>query len=102
MPARLSADTELIRAYGSAFSVQAADLRAVAARLTAQDTVSAAAFGPVGARFQAALARAAEGEAHRVAELSASAAAARTSAASVARAYTGADAEAGNRVTGGW
>ncbi|MDZ4235084.1 MAG: ESX-1 secretion-associated protein, partial [Dietzia sp.] len=71
----MSADTDLIRAYGSAAAGRAGDLDAVAGRLTA---VSAPTFGPVGARFQAALTRAAEREAGVVAGLGGSLTAAHT------------------------
>ncbi|GJF08690.1 hypothetical protein NGTWS0302_29830 [Mycolicibacterium cyprinidarum] len=99
MFARLSADTDLIRAYGSASSGHAADLQAVASRLS---TVSASMLGPVGARFDAALTRAAEIEAHRVTELGAAVAAAHPAAWSAAHAYEGADTDAGTRLTGTW
>ncbi len=106
MFARLSADTDLIRAYGSASSGHAADLQAVAARLAAlgaeSASISTSMFGPVGARFEAALIRAAEREARRVAELSTSLAAARPAAWSVAQAYESTDDDAGNRITGHW
>jgi len=102
MFARLSADTDLIHAYGSASSGHAADLQAIAGRLTALGSGSAAMFGPVGARFHAVLTRAAEVEARRVNELGASIAAARPAAWSTAHAYEGADADAGNRLTGDW
>lgn len=97
MFARLSADTDLIRAYGSASSDHAADLQAAAARLTA---VSAAAtiFGPIGGRFLAALTRAAEDEARAVTDLSDSIAAARSAAWGSAQVYERADADAGTRL----
>lgn len=106
MFARLSADTDLIRACGSASAGHAADLQAVAARWTALGTESASAstsmLGPVGARFEAALVRAAEREARRVTELSASLSGARDAAWSAAQAYTSTDEDAGNRITGTW
>jgi len=52
------ADTEAIRTFGAASSAQAADLAAVASALSSLP--GADAFGPVGARFLAALADAAE------------------------------------------
>ena len=100
MFARLSADTDLISAFGSAAAGQVADLQAVAVRLTALSTPSASMFGPVGARFGAALTRAAESEARRITELGASIAAARPAAHSAAQAYESADADAGTRLTG--
>ncbi|MCH9668346.1 MAG: ESX-1 secretion-associated protein [Actinomycetia bacterium] len=106
MHARLSADTDLIRAYGSASAGHAADLQSLAARLTALGTESASTsssmFGPVGARFDAALIRAAEREARRVTELSVSLAGARLAAWSAAQAYVSTDEDAGNRITGTW
>ena len=79
MFARLSADTDLLRAYGSASSAHAADLQTAAARLTAL-SAPASMFGPVGARFLAALTRAVEGEARAVTDLRDSLAAARQKA----------------------
>ena len=118
MFAHLSADTDRIQAYGSASADHAADLQTAHARLSTLGatcastsasapastpaSASASTFGPVGARFQAALARAAESEAHRVAELGVSVAAAQPAASSVARAYAAADADAGTRITGNW
>lgn len=60
-------DTDAIRAYGGATTNLAADLRAAATALSAdlRDTV-ADAFGPIGARFAAALAEAATGLSERV------------------------------------
>jgi hypothetical protein len=57
-PNRMFADTEAIRAFGAANSAQAADLAAVAATLASMPGPAAAALGPVGARFLAALAEA--------------------------------------------
>ncbi|MCV7154601.1 type VII secretion target [Mycolicibacterium pyrenivorans] len=102
MFARLSADTDAIRAYGSASSAHAADLEAAAARLSAVGTVPASIFGPVGAAFQAALARATEREARTVSDLSSALAAANPAAAIAAHAYEGADADAGSRLIGAW
>lgn len=104
MFARLSADPDVIRAYGSASAGHAADLQAVAARLTALGSTAASTstFGPVGARFQAALVRASETQAGCVTELGGRVAAAHPAAVSTARAYEGADAAAGNRITGSW
>lgn len=102
MFARLSADTDAIRAYGSASASHAADLRAAAARLTTIGTAPASMFGPVGAVFQAALARAAEREARAVSALGTALAAANPAAVTAAHAYEGADADAGSRLTGAW
>ena len=68
MFARLSADTDLRRAYGTASSAHAAELQTAAARLTAL-SAPASMFGPVGARFLAALTRAVESEARAVTNL---------------------------------
>ena len=57
MHVRLTADTDLIRAYGSASAGHADDLQAVAARLATVGT-DASLFGPVGATFLARLNRA--------------------------------------------
>lgn len=102
MFARLSADTDLIRAYGSASSGHAADLQAVASQLSTLGATSTSMFGPVGARFHAALTQAAQSEAQRVTELGASVAAVQPTAHSAACAYEGADADAGARLTGTW
>lgn len=102
MVARLSADTEFIRAYGSALSGHAADLTAAAARLTAVDAGSAALLGPIGARFQAALARAIDREASTITDLGRSVAAAHPAASATAQVYEGADAAAGARLAGDW
>ncbi|MGB0876686.1 MAG: ESX-1 secretion-associated protein [Mycobacterium sp.] len=98
----MSADTDLIRAFGSAAAGQVADLQAVAVRLSALSGPSTSMFGPVGARFGAALSRAADIEARRITELGASIAAARPAAHGAAQAYEGADADAGTRLTGTW
>lgn len=97
MFARLSADTDLIRAFGSASSGHAADLQAVAARLA---TLGPATLGPVGARFQAALTRAAAAAAHRVTELSDSLDATGHAACRAAQGYANTDTDAGVRIIG--
>ncbi len=102
MFAPLSADTVLIRAYGSASSGHAADLQAVASRLSTLGATSTSMFGPVGARFHAALTRATQSEARLVTELGASIAAVHPAAHSAAYAYEDADADAGTRLTGTW
>lgn len=101
MFARLSADTDLLRAYGSASSAHAADLQTAAARLSAL-SAPASMFGPVGARFLAALTRAVEGEARAVTDLRDSLAAARLAAHASAQSYESADVSAGTRLTGTW
>ena len=102
MVARLSADTEFIRAYGSALSGHAADLTAAAARLTAVDAGSAALLGPVGARFQAALARAIDREAGTITDLGSAVAAADPADRSTTQVYESTDVAAGARLTGTW
>lgn len=102
MFARLSAETDLIRGYGSAASGHAADLQAAAAKLSTLRGTSTSMLGPVGARFRTALSRAAEIEVRRVTELGSSIAAAHAAAHSAARAYQGADADAGARLTDTW
>ncbi|WP_234897672.1 type VII secretion target [Mycolicibacterium vanbaalenii] len=98
----MSADTEFIRAYGSASAGHAADLQAVVARLTALDAGAAAGLGPVGARFQAALARAIDREAGTITDLGTAVAAAHPVAQATAQAYESADDAAGARLAGDW
>jgi hypothetical protein len=86
------ADTDAIRALGSANSAHAADLAAVASTLSSlPDPTTAAMLGPVGGRFVAALADAAAGEARAVAALSDSVSAACTTAQASAACYDDAD-----------
>ena len=95
------ADTDAIRALGSASSAHAADLAAVASTLSSlPDPATASMFGPVGARFLAALADAAAGEARAVAALSDSVAAAGTTARASAAAYDDADQRVGGVIAG--
>lgn len=98
MFARLSVDTETVCAYGAASATHAADLHDAAARLTTLSGGSAV-FGPVGARFLAALARAAGDDARVVGSLGGSLTAAHGAAFGSARAYEGSDARAAGRVT---
>ena len=97
MFARLSVDTDLVRAYGAAASTHAAELHAVAGRLTAAVT-GAHPLGPVGAHFLAVLRRAAEDEARVVAALSRAVAVTRDAASGTALAYSQADTEAAGRI----
>jgi hypothetical protein len=97
MFARLSVDTDLVRAYGAASSTHAAALKAAASRLTSAGA-GADMLGPVGARFVAVLRRAAEDEARVVAALSGALAAARDAASESAQAYEGTDTEAAGRI----
>jgi hypothetical protein len=93
------ADTNAIRALGSAHAVEAEDLAAIAARLSALPT-GASLLGPVGARFLAALSDAAADASRAVAALSDSVSAAATTAHSSATAYEAADRRMGASVTG--
>jgi hypothetical protein len=91
------ADTDAIRALGSASSAQAADLAAIALTLSSlPGPALASTFGPVGARFLAALADATAREARAVTALSDTVAAARPTAYATATAYGDADHRAGN------
>jgi hypothetical protein len=91
------ADTDAIRDLGSATSTQAADLAAVALTLSSlPDPTLASTFGPVGARFLAALADATAREAQAVTALSDSVAAACPTAFATATAYGDADHRVGN------
>jgi hypothetical protein len=93
------ADTNAIRALGSAHAVEAADLAAIAARLAALPT-GASLLGPVGARFMAALSDAAADASRAVAALSDSVSASATTAQSSATAYEAADHRLGASLTG--
>jgi prophage DNA circulation protein len=91
------ADTDAIRALGSASSAHAADLAAVASTLSSlPGPALATAFGPVGARFLAALADATAREARAVTALSDSVAAACPTAYATATAYGDADHRVGD------
>lgn len=95
------ADTDAIRALGSASSAHAADLAAVASTLSSlPDPATASMFGPVGANFLAALADAAAGEARAAAALSDSVAAACTTAHASATGYDDADQRVGDVIAG--
>lgn len=70
-PKRMFADTDAIRAFGTANSAQAADLATVAAALSSTPGADAnETFGPVGTQFLSALADAATRAAMAVAALS--------------------------------
>jgi hypothetical protein len=100
--ARLSVDPDLVRAYGAASSAHAEDLRSAAEKLNTAGSRSEPIFGPIGARFLAALTRAAGEQARTVGGLSASLVAGHRAASESARAYEAADVDAGGRVTGTW
>lgn len=97
MFARLSVDTDTVRGYGRTSSAHAATLDDAASRLTTA-AGGAAAFGPVGARFLAALGQAAGDDAANVTALGGTLAAVREAALRSARAYDGADARAATRI----
>lgn len=101
MPAPLSVDTASIRDYGAACAANAADLDTVAARLTAATGGAAPLFGPVGARFLAALARAAQDQAVLLSRVSRSLGVGSTAASDTAHAYADSDAAAAGRLAGG-
>jgi hypothetical protein len=94
------ADTAVIRALGAAHSRQAADLDAVAATLrSVAGPECAAAFGPVGARFIAALTEALSRESGVAAQLSERAARAGQTAEATAVAYGGTERRVGQSIT---
>lgn len=101
MPTRLSADTDLIRAFGSAAAVHADDLRSAAGLLTTAGA-DPASLGPVGAAFLAALTHAAEREAQGLAGLGRSLIAAQDAARGCAQAYEIADGCAATHLSGRW
>ena len=84
-------DTDSIRALGAACCAQAADLSAAATALALLGPDATAAFGPVGARFVAALDDAATAHAQAITALSADVASALPVSAAVADAYADAD-----------
>lgn len=98
MFARLSVDTGLLRDYGADCAVHAGDLDAAAARLRGLGPPPM--FGPVGARFVAALRRAVECEAGTLAGLSASVAGGAAAARGSAADYEVTDGDAAARITG--
>ena len=98
---RMLADTDAIRALGSASATQAADLAAIAATLSSlPGPATAALFGPVGARFLAALTEAVADQSRAVAALSDTVAAAATTAGASAAGYDDADGRASDMLAG--
>jgi hypothetical protein len=91
------ADTEAIRAFGAASSAQADDLAAVASALSSMP--GADAFGPVGARFLAALSEATTETSRAVSALADRLAAGCSTARASAAAYENADARTGALVS---
>ena len=93
------ADTDAIRALGSANAMHAADLASIAAALSLLPVASATStLGPVGARFVSALAEAVADGSRAVAALSDRLAASNTTAYAAAVAYDDTDRGAGSRV----
>ena len=95
------ADSDAIRALGSACSAQAADLAAIAATLSSlPGPATADLFGPVGADFLAALAEAVADQSRAVAALGDSVAAAAATAGASAAGYDDADSRASGLLLG--
>ncbi|MHA0286020.1 type VII secretion target [Mycobacterium sp. C3-094] len=92
----LSVDTDAVLAYGRAADAHAAALHTAAAQLTG--AAGGTAYGPVGARFLAALTRATGDDATALTALGASLAGARTAADASALAYRATDADAATRI----
>lgn len=99
MSARLSVDPDSLHRYSSACVDHAADLTAAAARLRALGP-GADLYGPVGARFVAALTRAAECDAEVIATLSGSLSGGARAAATSATAYQVSDDAAATWIAG--
>jgi hypothetical protein len=99
-PNRMFADTDAIRAFGTANSAQATDLGSVASALSSMPSADAnETFGPVGSRFLSALADAATQAAKAVAALSDRLDAADRTAHASAVAYENADQQLGAAVS---
>ena len=95
------ADTDAIRALGTAGSIHAADLAAISSTLSSlPGPASASMFGPVGADFLAALADAAAREARAAEQLHDSVSAACTTAHASATAYDNVDQRVGGQIAG--
>ncbi|MGZ8815054.1 MAG: hypothetical protein ACXWZI_13970 [Mycobacterium sp.] len=93
------ADTDAIRALGSANSIRADDLAEIAATLLSLPTAAAeSSLGPVGARFLSALAEAAADGSRAVAALSEHLWVSNATAYAVASAYDTTDSGAGARI----
>jgi Excreted virulence factor EspC, type VII ESX diderm len=94
------ADTDAVRVFGAANSVQAVDLAAVAAALSSMPGAGVgAALGPVGARFLAALAEAAADAGRAASALSERLEAGHVTARASASAYENADERLGGAIT---
>jgi len=95
------ADTDAIRALGSANSIHAGDLADIAATLSSLPLAAAeSSLGPVGARFLSALSDAAVDGSRTVATLSEHLCTSNTTAYVVASAYDSTDSGAGTRIAG--
>lgn len=92
------ADTDAIRALGSANSTHAADLAEVAATLSSLPVPATSPLGPIGARFMSALAEAAAEGSRAVTALGSRLSASGPTAYAAAAAYDEADYGAGSRV----
>lgn len=95
----MHADTDAIRTLAAANAAHAEELAAIASKLASAPT-SAAAFGPIGERFLAALAEAVAHSAREVAALRDRSSATGDAAYRTALAYDDADDRAGARVSG--
>jgi hypothetical protein len=93
------ADTDAIRALGSANSAHADDLAHIAATLRSLDAMAGSALGPVAERFLSALTAAAEEGSRAVLALSDRLAGSQTTAYAAATAYDDADRGAAARIT---
>jgi Excreted virulence factor EspC, type VII ESX diderm len=98
-PKRMFADTDAVRALGSANSTHATDLADIAATLSSLPD-AASMLGPVGAQFLIALAEAAADGSRAVASLSDRLATSNRTAYASAAAYDDADSGAGARISG--
>ncbi|WP_101948555.1 type VII secretion target [Mycobacterium sp. 3519A] len=95
------ADTDAVRAFGSANSAHAVDLAAVAAALASTpNAASDTMLGPVGTRFLAALTEATTEASRAVTALADRMETACRTAHHAAGSYDSADAQAGTRVSG--
>lgn len=100
-PKRMFADTDAIRALGSADSVHADDLAAIAAGLASLSLSAAgSSLGPVGARFLSALTEAVADGSRAVAALSERVGTSSATAYAIASAYDTVDGDASTRIGG--
>jgi hypothetical protein len=100
-PKRMFADTDAIRALGSATSTHADDLTVIATALSSLPVAAAgSSLGPVGARFLSALTEAAADGSRAVTAMSDHLVMSNTTAYAVASAYDSVDSGAGVRIAG--